>query len=424
MESNDLQRCQSNRDGFDSSPRCIETLPVEIQRHIMLCLPSLGSLGAFIRASPVFHSLFQSEPKNYIANCLINILGDTFIDASTARAAMQESFQHRRCVAMKEGHETMIIWPFLEAYRDKMQLSRKLWIHSISLPEAVEMAKFQTSTVEPLVEEYASWALTNLGISKQAAELSRTERIRIQRAMYRFQIVCDVFGNKLKGDNLSNQRPRHLGCLRFLAGYEPWEIEEILCVNAFFQEQYEKRLLQVSEGLKSIVWRSLGEPGEAVDAMRARVLSISPLLNTCAGHTDTNDRHKSKLPQLPREPRLAASRVHFTRSGSRRARGHPARQRGLPHVAHVARRCHREHGHAREMGEVLFRTRLRPGRTAAHTLWWRRPGFTAAGLGSYLGRDLQQLVWHFYSEFTASLGLYYVGCKPPGGDWCERDPDA
>ncbi|POS71620.1 hypothetical protein DHEL01_v209986 [Diaporthe helianthi] len=276
MESTDLPRCRSDREGCDAPPRCIESLPAEIQRHIMLFLPSLGSLGAVIRASPVLYSLFRHEPKNYIVNCLINVLGDSFIDAITARAAMQESFQHLRCIAMKEGHETRIIWPFLEAYQGSLQrLSYKRWIRSLSLSEAVEMATFQTSTVEPLVEEYSSWALANLGVPATTTGLSKNERMRIQRALYRFQIVCDVFGNKLKDNYLSNHRPRHLGCIRFLSSYEPWEIEEILCINAFFQDQYKTRLEEVSEDLSTIIWRSAGEPGETVDAMGAHTRQSS-----------------------------------------------------------------------------------------------------------------------------------------------------
>lgn len=273
MESNDLQRRGSDLEGRDSLAICIENLPVEIQRQIMLCLPTLGSLGAIIRASPIFYSLFQSEPKNFIGNCLINILGDTFLDACTARAAMQDDFQKERRDAMKLGHEASVIWPFLESYRKKVQqLPCNSWIHSISLPEALEMAMFHSSTVEPLVEKYVSWALANLGTSAKPTSLSRTERMRIQRAMYRFQIVCDVFGNKLEDGNVSEQRPRQLGCLRFLSSYEPWEIEEILCINTFFQEQYQKRLLEVSDDLNSIPWRSIVTAGQALDLGRARTL--------------------------------------------------------------------------------------------------------------------------------------------------------
>lgn len=279
MDSNDLQRQGSDSEagrGLGSPVKCIESLPVEIQRQIMFCLPSLASLGAIIRASPIFYSLFQSEPKNFIANCLILGLGDAFLDASTAQAAMQDDFQRQRCDAMKMRRESTIVWPFLESYLKKVQeLPCNAWIHSISLPEAVQMATFHTSTVEPLVEQYASWALGNIGTSAQSTTLSSTERMRIQRAMYRFQILCDVFGNKLKHDNLSANRPRNLRCLRFLSRYEPWEIEEILCINTFFQEKYEQRLSEVSDDLNPNNNRlhshsPLGGPEDAFDLEQAR----------------------------------------------------------------------------------------------------------------------------------------------------------
>ncbi|KAK7705537.1 hypothetical protein SLS64_007904 [Diaporthe eres] len=191
MDSNDLQRQGSDSEageGLGSPAKCIESLPVEIQRQIMFCLPSLASLGAIIRASPIFYSLFQSEPKNFIANCLILGLGDAFLDASTAQAAMQDDFQRQRRDAMKMRRESTIVWPFLESYLKRVQeLPCNAWIHSISLPEAVQMATFHTSTVEPLVEQYASWALGNIGTSAKPTTLSSTERMRIQRAMCYFR---------------------------------------------------------------------------------------------------------------------------------------------------------------------------------------------------------------------------------------------
>lgn len=284
MDSNDLQRQGSDSDaseGLGSPAKCIESLPVEIQRQIMFCLPSLASLGAIIRASPIFYSLFQSEPKNFIGTCLILGLGDAFLDASTAQAAMQDDFQRQRRDAMKMRRESSVVWPFLESYRKKVEeLPCNAWIHSISLPEAVQMAAFHTSTVEPLVEQYASWALGNIGTSATSTALSSTERMRIQRAMYRFQILCDVFGNRLKYDNLTTNRPRNLRCLRFLSRYEPWEIEEILCINSFFQEKYEERLSEVSDDLNPNNNRlhshsPLGGPEDAFDLEQARTLAVA-----------------------------------------------------------------------------------------------------------------------------------------------------
>lgn len=344
MDSNDLQRRGSDRECRDSRAKCIESLPVELQRQIMLCLPSLGSLGAMIRASPVFYSLFQSEPKNFIANCLVNILGDAFHDACTARAAMQESFQKQRRDGMNLGHEPSIIWPFLDSHRKRVEeLPCNSWIHSISLPEAIEMAVFHSSTVEPLVERYAAWALANLSV--KPTSLSRTERMRIQRAMYRFQIVCDVFGNKLNDDNphLTNQRPGQLGCLRFLSSYEPWEIEEILCINLFMQEEYQKRIQEVSGDLNSIVWRYFalspftGGPLDGVDPIQARTLREEKIPDTWVNHADTVYRHKTNLTEPPRESRTASFCVGVTHPRSQRARRYLAHPYTIPFVPDVAR---------------------------------------------------------------------------------------
>ncbi|KAK2613177.1 hypothetical protein N8I77_000104 [Diaporthe amygdali] len=265
MEPDYLQRRKSGSVDRGPPPICIETLPGEIQREIMLWLPSLGSLGAIIRTSPVFYSLFRREPKKFILNCLIIVLGDSFIDTCTAHAAMQDDFQRRRRDAMKLRHEPSMIWPFLESYRNEAKkLDDKSWRYSVSLEKAVQMATFHATIVEPLVEQYSSWAMTNLGTSVKPKPLSSTECMRIQRGMYRFQILCDVFGNRLKDHNISSNRPRHLGCLRFLSRYEPWEIEEILCINAFFEEKYEARLSEVSDDLKPSNHRFNGHsfPGE------------------------------------------------------------------------------------------------------------------------------------------------------------------
>lgn len=369
MESNDLQRRGSDHDGHDAphdaardaSAKCIETLPVEIQRQIMLCLPSLTSLGAIIRSSPVFYSLFQSEPKNFIANCLILCLGDAFLDACTARAAMQDDFQKERRDAMKMRRELSFIWPFLESYRKKVEeLPCNAWIHSISLPEATQMATFHISAVEPLVEQYASWALANLGTPVKETSLSRTELMRIQRAMYRFQIVCDVFGNRLKDGNLSTNRPRHLGCLRFLSGYEPWEIEEILCINTFFQEQYEQKISEVVDELNPNSRRvhgcpPLGGPDDAVDlGIGRRLRDPAPSDKTMLMLTRV-DRHKVLLQQLPREPGPPTPGTGAADPARPRgARGHPARQHAPLRVRHLAGRHNRQHGHAPAVGEVLL----------------------------------------------------------------------
>lgn len=418
MDSDDLHRQGSDSEGPGPPAKCIEGLPVEIQRQIMLCIPSLASLGAITRASPVFYSLFQSEPKNFIANCLILGLGDAFLDASTAQAAMQDDFQRQRADAMRDHRELGVVWPFLESYRKRVaELPCNAWIHSISLPEAVQMARFHTSTVEPLVEQYASWALGNIGTPVAPAALSRTETMRIQRAMYRFQIVCNVFGNRIKHDSLSSHRAQSLGCLRFLSGYEPWEIEEILCINAFFQEQYEGKLAETSYDLiprrDSLSSHPLfGEREQEIDFEEARTFclwehgaraSTPERTNMPTNHTLTQaflTRHKGTLPQLPRKPGPPAPAGRAAHRGPRGPRARLPGQPALARVRHVAGRHNRQHEHARAVGAVLLGARRRAGRGPGDAVPGGRPrrrqrqrrrrpaGLAAAGVGAHLGRDV------------------------------------
>lgn len=309
----DLQRRGSDCEGHGSPSKCIESMPVEIQRHIMFCLPSLRSLGALIRSSPILYSVFRSEPKKFISNCLFVVLGDTFVDARTAQAAMQDGFQRQRRDAMNLRREPSMIWPFLESYRREADLlPHKTLVNSMSLQEVNQVATFQVSMIEPMVEEYSTWALANVGSSVECLPLSSSERMRIQRGMYRFQILCDVFGNRLKDLNISRNRPRHLRCLRFLSSYEPWEIEEILCINTFFESQYEKKLSEVSVDLHPSSQRfqgqsDIGDPANAFDLGNSRALKT--LTGVAVNCTDKLDRHQGQLSQFPREPRHPTSGI-------------------------------------------------------------------------------------------------------------------
>lgn len=59
------------------------------------------------------------------------------------------------------------------------------------------MIKLHNSVVNPLVQHFADWALQNLsqlpGAQPYSQPLSQTEETRISRALYRYQICCNLF---------------------------------------------------------------------------------------------------------------------------------------------------------------------------------------------------------------------------------------
>lgn len=209
----------------------LEGLPVEVQRLILFKAPSFQALGALVHASPQLHRVYTVDRLPILRNLLVQRLG-VLADAYAAYFSGTLSFQQSR-------NESML-WDFLVEYEqrraDPAALSAQL-----SLDDIVGMVCFHISCIEPLTERYATWALASMPssaeVSPTAQPLSTTETRRIQRAMYRLQVFCNVCG--LKGEGSSSRRIRDdVERLRVLSMFPPWEAEEILCVHEFAKEEY------------------------------------------------------------------------------------------------------------------------------------------------------------------------------------------
>ncbi|KAL2260905.1 hypothetical protein VTK26DRAFT_4958 [Humicola hyalothermophila] len=106
--------------------------------------------------------------------------------------------------------------------------------------EAVAMAAYYAGIVRPLAHAYPRWPFLDI----------YPEETRIVRALYRFQLCCNLFG---QGEREPNG-PRARRCLYdeqyilndFLGAFEPWEAEEIVCIYASAREIYEQVFVEVS----------------------------------------------------------------------------------------------------------------------------------------------------------------------------------
>lgn len=85
--------------------------------------------------------------------------------------------------------------------------------NTIDLDTAVVMARFYFNVAKPLADYFASWALEHRAretghadaISKQGPKLKITEIMRLTRAIYRFQLLCDII-NPHEGRLNNHQR--------------------------------------------------------------------------------------------------------------------------------------------------------------------------------------------------------------------------
>jgi hypothetical protein len=140
---------------------------------------------------------------------------------------------------------------FLKAYQDRRSSTQYL---SLTEGEAVGMAAFHSSIIKPLARHYISWALANLANETKNSQshkpLSRTEETRLLRALYRFELCCNLFGLGRHGTIGQKSDFKSKDILKmFICIFEPWEVEEIACMYTFSEEKY----IQIFDDIRSDV---------------------------------------------------------------------------------------------------------------------------------------------------------------------------
>lgn len=228
----------SSRGSIDLSR--IERLPFEIRNEILLAVDSIADLSSLLHASPTFHQQFRLDRAFWLWHCLKQEVGNVLIDAYNVHTLNTPEFRSKRT------RQKVLL--YVEDYKQQ----RSEGIESLAQPpedDVIRIVSFHTSVIRALMHQYAAWARANLEGLAEPQELSRTEATRIVRGLYRFQIFCSLFGPARGGCNYyfyedrimnAGQRLQQLDDL-----YEAWEIEEILCINAFVHAKYRPLFEQV-----------------------------------------------------------------------------------------------------------------------------------------------------------------------------------
>lgn len=221
----------------------LEQLPVELQQLIMSQAPTLSTLSALVHASPQLHRVYVENRTPILRSVLAQALNGMLVDALGAYHSGKEFFQRVR--------EGSLLWTFVEEYESKYTTTATDWMAALSLKDIVHLHHFHTSVIEPLTDRYASWALASLPIPStnektRKQPLSNTERCRIQRAMYRLQVFCNVCWSLREGHSSQEILEKNIAHLRVLCIFPAWEIEEILCFHRFAEDVHSNVFFQVA----------------------------------------------------------------------------------------------------------------------------------------------------------------------------------
>lgn len=208
----------------------LESLPVEIQRLILIHSPTFDTLRALVHASPRLHAVYTADRLRILRGFVEQSLDGLLIDAHAAYLSGKDEFQLNR--------EVPVLWGFIHAYEQRRAAVGQSEIAAqLTLEELVQLVRFHGSVVEFLTERYAIWALAALSSSPESQPISATERRRIQRGIYRLQIFCNVCGTRGAGRSSPNCITE-FDRVRVLGLFPAWQVEEIFCIHEFVKDSY------------------------------------------------------------------------------------------------------------------------------------------------------------------------------------------
>ncbi|KAI3336499.1 hypothetical protein HD806DRAFT_528105 [Xylariaceae sp. AK1471] len=234
-----------------ASYSALESLPAEMRIEILLSMPDLRTLHSIIRASPTMLSQFLLDRHKILSACLERELGDSFVDAYANMKSRPSELGSPRTNSM--------VTDFLDSYEGWTTGSDSCPEANSLTPYTVQwMVDYHNSVARPLARRYSFWALENLqneavsslssvklatprnakrAYDGHSVEISRSEEIRIFRALYRCETYHNLFGYNA-GIRHGGLPPYKVNDI-FFNLFAPWEAEAVGCIDAFARQQYE-----------------------------------------------------------------------------------------------------------------------------------------------------------------------------------------
>ncbi|PYH28440.1 uncharacterized protein BO87DRAFT_451482 [Aspergillus neoniger CBS 115656] len=236
---------------YSHSHTHLEALPAEIRFQILSLLGYKG-LKALVEASSIYHEQYLVDCGLLLFGCLENTPSSLIFEASVVHETGS--------LAFSEARTSDNILQFCQSLKERRSSSKfSNLTEDLTREDAKDMMAFHFDVIKPFAKHYAEWALSNLAKEPEASHtkvdepLSESEEFRIIRALYRFQICCNLFGLGPHQDHVSGDYQSYLfvkirKICQFLESlYHPWELEELYSINLFAEGK-------CTEFIKSIEW--------------------------------------------------------------------------------------------------------------------------------------------------------------------------
>ena len=196
----------------------MEELPYDLKAAILLCIPDLLTLKALICASPLYHAVYFAERR-----CILREVLYRDIEFSIVHAYLE----HESTKVPLDGTNPL---DGLKQYCDTKVCDipdKRLLLSAWTFEDIVRVAYIR-QLVHITTTDFCRITLAVFTTQFKRADNSlpsHSELRRIHRAIYRFQLYCNLSEN--------TRRPR----IPFFL-FRTWEIEELSCILHYFILKY------------------------------------------------------------------------------------------------------------------------------------------------------------------------------------------
>ncbi|KAK8003237.1 FAD-linked oxidoreductase ZEB1 [Apiospora arundinis] len=215
-------------------PSPVEGLSVELVRLVLSALPDVASLQATVLSCPLFYKVFLGAKVVIIAQVLFHqmdpsILHDAIAAYESSRLRLNGIYNEESSSKDKDGLRSFIdqnirLRPDMPPFWSLQQVLRVTRLHGL-------VCEIATKFVNDVA---AGSPLNQTGF----ISVTHQERCRIERALYRFEIYCNLFRTLLgmpRGSIVERavlrQDPEELKI--FFTSFPPWEAEQLACIPDF-----------------------------------------------------------------------------------------------------------------------------------------------------------------------------------------------
>lgn len=243
------------------SNSALENMPPELRIHILESLDFV-SLRSLVRASPSYHATYLNVGRDRVLSHIALQQLDHRVRADALAAVRSATFYATRCQLVEVKRTITFFDEYTRARTDSADSSSE-WLSFRSMTEVLDLIHLH-ETVKHFVVQYCLSVASIMPQGQQPFNLSQIEELRLYRAIYRFCVYCNFFGNNppmfqeiLLPYAARDQHPR----MRFLPSFPTWEVVEMACIW-----QYLYRLwASIQPGSFDAKHKGKGGPGDCGD---------------------------------------------------------------------------------------------------------------------------------------------------------------